>query len=299
VRETVVLALSTLGKEDPSRRQDVINRILSFSPGKDKKLADRICDAFLYDRIPIDSLSEAQLDRLLDNLVPVPELEGYGINMVLNWAVKDRPSAVIRFIKKRIARLSERRAARDWSYRIVPHQQNKIYLQGLENSGELPALRATVLRQIEADKSARDETIDLFWEITVFDEESFELLRPWFHSGDVSKFDLALSILRHAPGKLAFSSPNLVLEVLQAAEKLGTNSLERGIGFFVSSLEPSLFAGWEAEQSSVAVDLRTSAEAALAHPQLHPLMKRVYEAIKASPSINSRAFPDGEDEEEF
>ena len=299
VRETMVRALSGLGKEDPSRQNDAIDRILSLSLGEDKKLADAICDAFLYNRIPLDTLSEVQLDRLLDNLVGVPELDEYGINMVLNWAVKERPSAIIRFIKKRIARFLERRAARDWSYRIVPHQQNEIDLHGLQNSGELPELRATVLGQIEADKSARDEFNDLFWKITVFEEESFELLRPWFHSGDQSKFDLALSVLRHAPRRLAFSNPNLVLEVLEAAEKHGTKSLEGAIGLFVSGIDPYLFAGWAPEQPSATVDLRTSAETALANPQLHPLMRRLYEAIKAFASIDIRPFADGEDEEEF
>jgi hypothetical protein len=71
-----------------------------------------------YNRISLDSLSEAQLDRLLDNLVSVPELDEYGISMVLNWAVDNRSAAAIRFIKKRIVRASERRGAQDWSYRI-------------------------------------------------------------------------------------------------------------------------------------------------------------------------------------
>jgi hypothetical protein len=156
-----------------------------------------------------------------------------------------------------------------------------------------------VLGQIEEDKSVRDELNDLFWEITVFDEGSFRLLRPWLHSGDISKFDLAVSVLRHAPGKLASSDRNLVLETLEAAEKLGSKSLERAIGLFVSSIDPFFIAGWPNEKATAIADLRTSAEGALADPQLHPLMKRLYEAIKASATVDLRRFPEEEDEEEF
>ena len=162
VRETVIWALSFVGKH-PSREQDAIERILAFSPGENKKLADKICDAFIYNRIPLGNLSESQLVRLLQNLAPVSDLDEHGIGMVLNWAVGNRPSALIGFVKKRIVRASERRAAGDWSYDIVPRHRSQIHLHGLRDSGELPAFRAAVLRQIEEDQYIRDELITLLW----------------------------------------------------------------------------------------------------------------------------------------
>jgi hypothetical protein len=298
VRRTVVRALSDVGKH-PARLQDAIERIVSFAPGEDKKLADGICDAFLYSHIPLDSLSEAQLDRLLDNLVSVPDLDEHGIGMVLNWAVSNRSVIVIRFIRKRIQRALERREAGDWSYNIVPRHQNQVYLLNLTNSAELLALRAFVLGKIEASESARGDLIELFWDVTAFDAESFETLRLWLHSGDASKFDLALNLLRGAPGKLAFSHREQILETLEAAEKLGGDHLRRAIGYFVSNVQPSTFLGIAGEQPPAIVDLGTSADAALTDPQLHPLLKRLYEAIKASASIDLRPFSSDEDEEEF
>ncbi len=298
IRETVVLALSTVGKH-PARLQDAIDRILSFSAGQDKRLADKICNAFLYNRISLDSLSEAQLDRLLDNLVSVPDLHEYGISMVLNWAVNNRSTAVIQFVKKRIVRASERRAVRDWSYSIVPRHHNQILLHNLKDSGELPALRTFVLGKIEEDKFIRRDLIELFGNINVLDGESFEMLRPWLHSGDVSKFDLAMSIVSSASGKLAFSNQSQVLETLEAAEKVGSDRLEKAISQLVVNVHPSFFSGFANEQPPAIVELRTSAEAVLADPQLHPLLKRLHEAIKASASIDLRPFPDQEDEEEF
>jgi hypothetical protein len=298
VRRTVVRALSAVGKH-PARLQDAIERILAIPLGEDKKLADEICDAFLYNRIPLDSLSEAQMDRLLDNLVCVPDLDEHGIGLVLSWAVSNTPAAVVRFIRKRVQRALERRAARDWSYSIVPRHQNRIYLHNLTDSAELLALRTFVLGQIEADESNRSDLIELFWDMTPFDEESFERLRLWLHSGDESKFDLAISLLRGAPGKLAFSHRDQILETLVAAETLGGDHLRRAIGYFVSNVQPSTFLGLAGEQPPAIVDLGTSADAALTDPQLHPLLKRLYEAIKASASIDLRPFSSAEDEEEF
>jgi hypothetical protein len=298
VRRTAVRALSAVGKH-PARLQDAIERILSLPLGEDKKLAGEICDAFLYNRIPLDSLSEAQLERLLDNLVSVPDLDEHGIGMVLNWAVSSRSVIVIRFIKKRIQRALERRKARDWSYKIVPRHQNRVYLLNLTNSAELLALRAFVLGKIEASEPVRSDLIELFWDMTAFDAESFETLRLWLHSGDASKFDLALNLLRGAPGKLAFSHREQILEALLAAEKLGGDHLRRAIGYFALNVQPSTFLGLAGEQPPAIVNLGASAEAALTDPHLHPLLKRLYEAIKASASIDLRPFSSDEDDEEF
>ena len=298
VRDSVIWALSRVGKH-PARRQNAVERILACPLGEDKKLADRICDAFLYDRIPVDSLSETQLHRLLQNLVLLPDLDEHGISMLLNWAVNNRSSALIGFIKKRIVRASERRAAGDWSYDLIPRHQNQIHLHGLKDSGELPAFRTLILGQIETDKSIRDDLINLFWAMTVFDGESFDLLRPWLHSGDTSRFDLAIHVLRHAPGKMALSHGSQILEILEAAEKLGSDRLERTIGVLVANVQPSFFYGHANEQPPAIVNLHTSAEAALADPQLHPLMKRLYEAIKGYASVDLRPFPDQEEDEEF
>jgi hypothetical protein len=298
VQRSVVFALSAVGKH-PGRLEDAIERILSFSPGEDKKLADEICDAFLYNRIPLDSLSEAHLDRLLDNLVSVPDLDEHGISMVLNWAVSNRSAAIICFIKKRIQQASERKAARDWSYSIVPRHQNQIDLHNLTNSAELLALRAFVLGKIEANESMGSDLIDLFWDLTLLDADSFETLRLWLHSSDASKFDLAIGLLHGAPGKLAFSNRDQILETLEAAEKLGGDHLTRAIGYFVSNVQPSTHLGLAGGQTPAIVDLGTSADAALTDPQLHPLLKRLYEAIKKSASIDLRPFSSDEDEEEF
>ena len=296
IRASVIWALSRVGKH-PACERDAIERLLAFAPGDDKKLADKICDAFIYDRIPLGNLSDSQLGRLLQNLVPVPDLGEHGIGMVLNWAVNNRPSALIAFIKQRIGRASERRAAGDWSYDIVPRHQNQINLRGLKDSGELPAFRIAVLKQIEQGQFIRDELISLFWAMTVFDEESFGLLRPWLHSGDESRFELALQILRHAPGRMAFSHRSQVLEILEAAEKLGTVRLERTVGVLAANVQPSFFTVLGNEQPPAFVNLRTSAEAALAESELHPLMKRLFEAIEAAASIDLRPFPDIEEDE--
>jgi hypothetical protein len=161
----------------------------------------------------------------------------------------------------------------------------------------LPAFRVSVLRQIEADQFIWDELINLFWAMTVFDEESFDLLRPWLHSGDESRFDLAIQVLRHAPGRMALSHRSQTLEIIEAAEKLGGVRLERTIGVLVANVQPSFFMGLGNEQPPAFVDLRTSAEAALSDPQLHPLLRRLCEAIKAAASIDLRPFPDVEEEE--
>jgi hypothetical protein len=297
VRDCVIWALSIVGKH-PAREQDAIERILAFSAGKDKKVADRICDAFLYSKISIANLSEAQFDRLLGILLPVPDLDEHGIGLVLNWGVTNRPSALIRFIKKRIETATERALDGDWSYRVVPGHSNKIYLNGLQNAAELSGFRADILKEIERGNSIRDELINLFWQVTVLDDQSFDLLRPWFHSGDVIKFTLAVRVLNGTSERLAFSHKSLVLEIIEAAEKLGGDNVERVIESLISNVHPSFFSGLGNEQPPAIVELRTTADKELADPQLHPLMLRLYQQIRDSANTAPWRFPAGDDEEE-
>ena len=297
VRDCVIWALSNVGKH-PDREQDAIERILSFSPGKDKKFADRICDAFLYAKIPLANLSDTQFDRLLQILVSVPDLDEHGIGLVLNWAVTNRPSALIGFISKRITTATERRLEADWSYKLVPAHSNQIFLSGLRESAELPAFRLELLRRIEKGNSLRDELISLFWQLTAFGEQSFDLLRQWFHSGDAAKFALATRTLHGTPEKLAFSHRNLVLEILEAAEKLGNDQLERVIGLLVSNVHPSFFSGWGNERPPAIVELGASADKELTDSQLHPLMRQLYQRIKGSTNIDPWQFPTEDDEDE-
>jgi hypothetical protein len=145
--------------------------------------------------------------------------------MVLNWMVINKPSLIIKFLKSRIARASERRAgaSSDWSYNIVPHHQNELQLHRLKETTGWQELRKFVLDQIAVEQFTRGNLIDLFWATSVMDEESLDLLRPWIHSGDSSKFDIAVDLLASAPGQLAFSHQNQILETL--AEALGADSL--------------------------------------------------------------------------
>jgi len=88
----------------------------------------------------------------------------------------------------------------------------------------------------------RDELSDLFWAITVFDEQSFDLLRV-VHSKDTSKFDLAIGVLGSASGNLVLSHRNEMLETLQAAENDGGDRLERVIGALCLPPAPFFFVG--------------------------------------------------------
>jgi hypothetical protein len=297
VRRTVVRALSNIGKH-PVWGEAAIDRILSFSFGDDKKLADEICDVFVYG-IPLDNLSEKQLRRLLQSLAVLPDLDEHGITMVVSWVANNRPVALTQFIGERIEAAVERRSHGDWKYSIVPRYRSQIDLRTLKDSGQLPTMHKAILRHIETNRSMRDDLANLFWQMTVFDEESFDLFRPWLHSGDVSKFDLAVSVLCHAPQSFAVSHQAQVLEILDCANNLEKDCLERTIERLAVSVHPSFFVGHANEEPPTIVNMRSSVEAALADSSLHPVLRRLYTSIKASVSVDRGKSWHLEDDEEF
>lgn len=295
IKELVIWALSSIGKSTESR-QAAIERILAVHAGNNKKLADRICDAFLYNRIPLTSLSEHQFKRLLDNLIEVPDLDEHGIGLVLNWSVDNMPRALIDFLKKRVVRAVDARSSLDWSYDILPRHGNQVHLHGLRDKVEAKALRDYLLPQVESNESIRDELINLFWVITALDE-AFGLLRPWVHSADPSQFRLALQFLRDAPYDLAFSEPSVSTEVLEAAQNFGPSQVESAIAAVVANGHPKLFQIVGDGLSQPHANLKSSAEAALSQAGLNPLMRRLYEAIAASATISVNPFAEFEEEE--
>jgi hypothetical protein len=299
VRRNVVHALSQIGRH-PKREQDAIQRLLSILPGEDKKFANEICEVFVYGRIPIDHLSEEQLDRLYENFVPVADLDDHSIGMFLNREVRERPSAVIRFIDSRIKKALERRAAGDWKYTIVPPtHQNAVNLHELNDSDELSKFRTALLKHIDDQESLRDDLIGLFWRMTEFNENSFDLLRPLLQSKDVSKFDLAVRILRHAPGSSALSYPAQALEVLKAAEGFGSDHLEQTIGRLVANAYPNFIVTSANEEPPENANIRISVEKAVSNPQLDPLLTRLYNTIKAAAQVETRTPVLWDEEEEF
>jgi len=133
------------------------------------------------------------------------------------------------------------------------------------------------------------------WTTSVVDEEFFDLIRPWIQSGDVSKFDIAVDLLASAPGQLVFDHQPRILETLEAAQKLGEETLKRTIAQLISNVQPSFFFGPVNEQLPAMIGLRNTASAALADPTLHPLLRRLLQALKDSASIDLMPFRDDEE----
>ena len=106
-------------------------------------------------------------------------------------------------------------------------------------------------------------------------------------------------LLRHTPNRIPFSQQAEIVGILEEAEKLGNECLRRTIGVLVSSVHPMFYSGVGNQQPPVMVDLKTKAEEALGDTHLHPLMRRLFESIRASASIDIRPFPEEEFEEEF
>jgi hypothetical protein len=103
---------------------------------------------------------------------------------------------------------------------------------------------------------------------------------------------LDTTAVRRVTSALVFSHQPRILEILEAAQKLGDATLNRTIAQLISNVRPSFFFGPANEQPPAMIGLRDNATAALSDPALHPLLRRLLQTIKDSASIDLMPFRD-------
>jgi len=294
IRINAIGALAQMGRRS-ELQQEAITRILAIALSEDKKSVEPLCDAFIYGRIPLANLSVDQLTRLLMHLVPIPELDGHSIGLVLNWTAEHCAPQYIRFIAARIDRASELRKRHEWAYQIVsllPSQIDFAKPCGIDAD----AMQRLLMSRIELDSTVRDDLLHVFWRLVPFSDNAFEHIRGWLHSNDAVRFNLALGILRSAPGRFVFAEKERVIETLEAAQALGDQVLDQTMHELSFSVDPSAIGGFQIQVEGVADELRKECDMELQDETLHPLLRRLYERAQQLSTVQFPTFPD-EDEE--
>lgn len=277
VRRLVLTALSLLGRS-PKAESDCKDRILAFDIGDDPKFADDLCDCFTYHRIEPSHLTESQLDKLIDKLVPVPDLDEHGIGSVLGWMAKERPATFTKLLTARIERARTERIAHNWRYRIFPHQSRNVHIRGTFKTSDSVNLIEVIWQEYQKEKESDEhELMSLFWEIVTLDEPIVDFFERRIGCSDPEAATLAIKLLSYGPPRLAFTHPELVAQCLDKAATIRREVLEDVRSWFITNCHPLNQLNITGRNPN---SLREEADSLLQKAGIQPSLKELYRAIR-------------------
>lgn len=106
VRHLTFTGIRRLGAHAAYER-DAIEMLLASGIGDDARLAEEMCGAVDYMGINKEHLSEAQVQAMLDKLVPTKQIDDHHIERFLAWVGEHHPSALFEFTLRRLDRDAE------------------------------------------------------------------------------------------------------------------------------------------------------------------------------------------------
>jgi len=209
-----------------------VELLASASPTLMEEVGD---DIFMWLRgdklVPLEAISDAQLERITKLLGHPARLEQHWIREFLTQVAKRCPRIVVELAQDRLLRAV---ASEDWTVAAVGNVTGEEPSFGVLEHPEGPGLlRATLDWALEHADNYRFSYCfaDLVTGVFGFrDPTCFAVLGAWIEHGEAKHFRLLGQLLREAPSALVFDQPSFVEDVLKAARNRG-KSVHRDMTF--------------------------------------------------------------------
>jgi hypothetical protein len=213
VRVRSVDALRRLGR---SHAETAIALARLVEVGTETDLADALCATFHAQYgIPCDLLSDGDITTVLKKLEAVSRLDHH-VHEFMAMASVRRPHEVVDLLLVRVARGDERY---DVEFEPMPYLGLHHRLSGLADANDYEAVLARV-----RDRAASADRRDRFWITKLFKEVSFgygprclAVLGEWINSGDPTRIEAAIALLRDAHASFVFDHFDFVSNAISRA----------------------------------------------------------------------------------
>lgn len=162
-----------------------------------------VCSASATE-LPIESLTDDDLDLLLDKLMGVGELAGHWTETFMAELSKRHPEKVLRFFMRRVEHAV---STEDWKYRPANHGPYVHVPLKFKETSEYRSLLAAAVTWM-AKSSCENEQLRMFkyrartlFEAAfgAFDAEVIDFVRQWSETADEEAFQVIAIILAEAP----------------------------------------------------------------------------------------------------
>jgi hypothetical protein len=231
VRHLTFTGIRRLGAHATYER-DAIEMLLTSEIGDDPHMAEEMCGAVDHMGIPKGHLSEAQVQVMLDKLVPTKKIEDHHMERFLAWIGEHFPSALFEFTLRRLDRDAEIEKGNEkgnekiTGYTPIPHSRFGNAFRPLQNGPRYRHFLEQVASRFATQPNQAFWLRGLFWSIGLIDATTLGVIDDMAHRGDKDSVRDALQVIGGAPPELALSHPqfaaHIIHEARQVDSQLGT-----------------------------------------------------------------------------
>jgi transcriptional regulator with XRE-family HTH domain len=192
-------------------------------------------DLFMWlshgDTIPREFIGVDQWRRLLRNLEPLPELDDHWIREFLKNALREMPDLVIAFLKNRLERAA---VTEGWAFfplrRSLGRGDGLGLLDIAGGATHMRPLFEWALQHVEDGASLYRFGQAVAGLCGTYDKEALRLLMLWIGGGTAQHARVVAAVLHEAQNDLIFSHPQFVRDVLNAAQSIGPEAVNKVSG---------------------------------------------------------------------
>jgi Domain of unknown function (DUF4062) len=236
VRDAALTAIGRLGAHKSFER-DAIALLIRMDIEDIAALAEELCEQFMYRRIDFGALAEADVQAILNKLVPVSEIDEYHTNLFLDRVGQAYPAALFHFLIERLDR-GAALLAKDGEmkgYVPVPGGRFGAAFKSLSADAGASAflfeIRDRFVRQPRQGYWFRE----LFWDIGTVDATTLSVIDELLHSGESEKMRAAIELTSGAPSELALTRPYFAVHLLELCEQIDHTLLELGSSVLIGN----------------------------------------------------------------
>jgi hypothetical protein len=209
--------------QEPEYSEQALSLYANMKVGNDYLLAKEYCEFFGSYGLPADYLNPSTLERILENLVDVDELERDAFGGLLARTFHVAPQAFVRLLERRIERRIERGPLEEHCvYEPIP---STFSWSSLANEAEPVAYAAAVessLALMVRYPFFEHRLTEIFWHVFSVNPITMSALDDLLHRADDDGLAMLLRIVRDGPDAIAFSQSAFAMHILDVcSEKNG------------------------------------------------------------------------------
>jgi transcriptional regulator with XRE-family HTH domain len=268
-----------------------IDAAISLAPfaniGPSRKLADELACIFTWPQhVPLNRLTENDLQAFLEKLMAVPELEGHWLETFLSEASRAFPARIADFFMLRVDRAVQMGG---WQYRPCNHGPYGHVPLRIRETREYGPLLIKVMGWIKDAKYESEQKLifnyrsrELFETLFgSFDGEVIQHLDAWSATADKNDMQLIANILHEVPPDFVFTQAPFVERLLERAKRVDAESVKRvATGLFNSAIS-GVRQGTPGEPFPRDLEMKARAESVLRSISRFSPAHQLYEGLKA------------------
>jgi len=272
-------ALRNISKFDKTLAMQLIGKM---NIGVSNKVADDVCMLFMHDEmIPLKLLPFEEIERITNQLIALPELDGYWIETFLSKISKDYGILAAAFF---MVRFNKSVMDHNWNYRpcnFGPYINVKLCFKEADNFNTIISQVVEYLRNYpNKDYFYRHRVGELFQGMFGnYDAEVLKTLENWCDVADESDILTISALLSESQNDFVFENVDFVVNLLSKAKRFSKSCFDESLNYLHNSAIGGLRQGTPGEPFARDLHIRDKSESILQTlPRFSPA-NRFYEIL--------------------